>query len=163
MAGSDTQQPAVPQRGVLIWIAVYKIAKAALTLVAGAAMLRLRHHDLTLVIVDVVHHLGLAPDSRFATHLIARAAGIHDQQLGEISAGLFLYAILYFVEGIGLYFEKPWAEWLIVISSSLLLPLEIYELFHHPHLLKVLVLVTNLAIIAYLVWRIKREERLATQ
>jgi uncharacterized membrane protein (DUF2068 family) len=154
------QQPVVPKRGVLIWIAVYKIVKAALTLIAGIAMLRLRHHDVAKVLADFVHHLGVAPDSGRVTRLLARVSGINDKQLGEISAGLFLYAILYFVEGIGLYFEKEWAEWLIVIASALLLPLEVYELFVHPHWLKVGVLLTNLLIIAYLVWRLLREKRI---
>jgi len=154
------QQPVVPKRGMLIWIAVYKIVKAALTLMAGIAMLRLRHHDVAKILEELVRHLGVAPKSARVTQFISRVSGINDKQLGEISAGLFLYAILYFVEGIGLYFEKEWAEWLIVIAGSLLIPLEVYELFAHPHWLKVGVLLTNLLIIAYLVWRLLREKRI---
>lgn len=109
--------------------------------------------------LHLVHRLNIAPDSRTATWLLARALHVDDRQLGIIGAGLFLYATLYFVEGIGLYREKKWAEWLTVVSSFLLLPLEIYELFHRPNWFKVGLLVTNVAVIIYLMWRLDRDQR----
>lgn len=109
--------------------------------------------------LHLVHRLNIAPDSRTATWIIARALHVNDRQLGIIGAGLFLYATLYFIEGIGLYREKRWAEWLTAVTSCLLLPLEIYELFHRPNWFKVGLLLTNIAVIAYLFWRLDRDQR----
>ena len=39
-----------------------------------------------------------------------------------------LYAGLFLTEGICLWLEKRWAEWLTVIIISSLIPLEIYDL-----------------------------------
>jgi uncharacterized membrane protein (DUF2068 family) len=119
----------------------------------------LRHHDLTEMTVRLVHRLNIAPDSHLAAWLFGRVLHVDDRQLGLLSIGFFLYSSLYFIEGIGLYFEKTWAEWLIVVSSCLLLPLEVYELFHRRSWLKVVLLLANLAVIAYLIWRIDRERR----
>jgi uncharacterized membrane protein (DUF2068 family) len=38
-------------------------------------------------------------------------------------------------------------------------PFEIYELYHHPTPVKVLVLIINLAVVAYLIFRITHEPR----
>ncbi len=157
--GSSQAPRAAEKRGLLLWIALYKIIKASLTLCAGIATLHLRHRDLTEMALHLVHRLNIAPDSRTATWLLVRALHINDRQLGILGAGLFLYAALYFIEGIGLYREKRWAEWLTAVSSCLLLPLEIYELYHRPNWFKVGLLVTNVAVVFYLLWRIDREQR----
>jgi uncharacterized membrane protein (DUF2068 family) len=158
VATSQVSPPA-RKRGVLVWIAIYKIAKATLTLAAGIATLHLRHRDLSEMVVHLVHRLNIAPDSHLASWLLAKVLQVNERQLGILGIGFFLYSILYFIEGIGLYLEKSWAEWLIVISSSLLLPLELYELFHRPGWLKVVLLLANIAVIIYLIWRIGRERR----
>jgi uncharacterized membrane protein (DUF2068 family) len=157
--GTSQVSPAVRKRGVLVWIAIYKIAKAALTLAAGIATLHLRHRDLSEMVVHLVHRLNIAPDSHLASWLLAKVLRVNDRQLGLLGLGFFLYSMLYFIEGIGLYLEKTWAEWLIVVTSCLLLPLELYELFHRPGWLKVVLLLANIAVIIYLIWRIGRDRR----
>ena len=62
-----------------------------------------------------------------------------------------LYAIVTVVEATGLWLQKAWAGWLVILMVSLSLPLEIYELFHHGSPLKLFVLLLNLAILVYLV------------
>ena len=37
-----------------------------------------------------------------------------------------IYAELFLTEGIGLWLEQRWAEWLTVIITSALIPIEIY-------------------------------------
>ena len=39
---------------------------------------------------------------------------------------------LFLVEGVGLWLLKRWAEWLTVIITSSLVPIEIYEIHRHP-------------------------------
>jgi uncharacterized membrane protein (DUF2068 family) len=40
------------------------------------------------------------------------------------------------VEGTGLWLDQLWAEYLTVVATSLLVPLELYELVRHPTALK---------------------------
>ncbi|WNG15173.1 DUF2127 domain-containing protein [Cystobacter fuscus] len=56
------------------------------------------------------------------------------------------------LEGFLLLLGKPWGEWLVVISLSLFLPFEVYELIHKPGAGKAIVLLLNAAIVVYLVY-----------
>jgi uncharacterized membrane protein (DUF2068 family) len=68
-----------------------------------------------------------------------------------------LWAALYLVEAVGLYFEKKWAEWLVIIGTAAFIPLEIYHFIRHPRINIVIVLIVNVAIAAYLLWRLRRQ------
>jgi uncharacterized membrane protein (DUF2068 family) len=43
--------------------------------------------------------------------------------------------------------------------TSSFLPLEIYEIFHHFHWGKVVLLIVNIGVVAYLVWVVKKNRR----
>lgn len=60
------------------------------------------------------------------------------------------YALLEGVEGIGLWLGRRWAEYLTFIATAILLAPEIYELTDRISIAKVIAIVINLAIIAYL-------------
>jgi uncharacterized membrane protein (DUF2068 family) len=47
---------------------------------------------------------------------------------------------------------RAWAEWFAIISGSVYVPIEIYELARYPSIFKVIVLVLNVAIVAYLIY-----------
>jgi uncharacterized membrane protein (DUF2068 family) len=55
--------------------------------------------------------------------------------------------------------RRHWAEWLTVISTGSLIPLEFWELSQRPGLGKLSVTVVNVAIVAYLALRLRRERR----
>ena len=60
------------------------------------------------------------------------------------------------VEGVGLALQKRWAEYFTIITTSSLLPIEIYELLRRVSLGRSLALAINLAVVAYLVLELRR-------
>ena len=58
---------------------------------------------------------------------------------------------------------KRWAEYFSVVVTSSFIPLEIWELFRHFSAAKVLVIVVNVAIVVYLVIRLRSELRSAAE
>jgi uncharacterized membrane protein (DUF2068 family) len=76
--------------------------------------------------------------------------------LKALGIGAFLYAILFAVEGVGLWFEKQWAEYLTVIATGSLLPLELYELYRRSTYSRGLTLLLNLAVLIYLIRVVRR-------
>jgi uncharacterized membrane protein (DUF2068 family) len=66
------------------------------------------------------------------------------------------YGALELVEGVGLWQRRRWAEWLTVIATSFLIPLELYELVHRPTALKAAGLAVNVAIVIYLLRMVRR-------
>jgi uncharacterized membrane protein (DUF2068 family) len=87
---------------------------------------------------------------------LTRALNINDRTLEEISVGTFIYAALFLTEGGGLLLRKRWAEYFTIIVTTSLLPLEFYEMVRHPTITKAVVILLNVAIIAYLVFRRRR-------
>jgi len=76
--------------------------------------------------------------------------------LGIVS---FIYAGLFLTEGIGLWLMKRWAEWFTIVITSSLIPVEIYELVRHHTATKILVLIINIAVVIYLLYRIRSHDR----
>lgn len=69
-----------------------------------------------------------------------------------VAVGLFAYAALQLLEGVGLWMLKRWGEYVAVVGTSAFLPLEVYELTDKVSWLKVGALVVNLVAVTYLVW-----------
>ncbi|MGL4881953.1 MAG: DUF2127 domain-containing protein [Waterburya sp.] len=69
-------------------------------------------------------------------------------QYSGIVAGI--YALVTAVETIGLWYQKVWAEILVLILVGSSIPLEIYELLKSFTLLKLMVFIANVAIFLYL-------------
>jgi uncharacterized membrane protein (DUF2068 family) len=68
-------------------------------------------------------------------------------QLGFLVLG---YAALEATEMVGLWLSKRWAEYLTMIATAVLIPIEIYELSLSVSVFKVITLVINVAILVYL-------------
>ena len=140
-------------------IAAFKLLKGLLLLAVALGALRLLHRDVADVAATWIDQLHLDPDNRVVEPLLWRLAGIDDRTLKEIGAGSFFYAALMLTEGVGLMLGKRWAEYLTIVVTTSFVPLEIYEIVRHPTAIRVAVLLLNLAIVGYLVVRVRRERR----
>ena len=78
--------------------------------------------------------------------LSLRAGAVH-----ELGIALLVYALLEGLEAVGLWLTKRWAEYLTFIVTTLLIPLEIYEIIHRGTPLKVIGFLINLVVAAYLI------------
>lgn len=78
--------------------------------------------------------------------------GSSQGKLHAAAGALAAYAVLEGVEAVGLWYQKRWAEYLTFIATTILLPLEVYELSQRATVFKVLALVINLAVVIYLLF-----------
>jgi uncharacterized membrane protein (DUF2068 family) len=62
------------------------------------------------------------------------------------------YGVVEGIEAVGLWLEKRWAEYLTVVVTASLLPLEILELTRRITVLRVVGFVINVAVVIYLLW-----------
>ncbi len=72
--------------------------------------------------------------------------------LQGVGLALLAYGLLEGVEAVGLWLTKRWAEYLTFLATSILLPLEIYELVHRQTPLKIIGFLINLAVVIYLLF-----------
>ena len=142
----------------LLAIAIFKLFKGALLLLVGIGALRLLHRDVGEVVSHWADVLGADPDNRFIHRLLARAFAVSPRQLEEASVGTFIYAGLLLTEGTGLWLRKRWAEYFTIITTAGLIPLEVYEIHRHLTAIKIVVLLINVAIVIYLVARVRRKD-----
>jgi uncharacterized membrane protein (DUF2068 family) len=61
-----------------------------------------------------------------------------------------VYVILRFVEAYGLWYARPWAEWLAIASGSIYIPFEVADLLRRPDALRLLILGVNVGIVLYM-------------
>lgn len=131
-------------------VALFEAAKGALVLLAGLGLLALINRDVQHIAEKIVRASHLNPASHYPRIFIDAASHVTNGHLRWLAAAAALYAIVRGVEAYGLWQERRWAEWFALIAGGLYVPVEIYELFHHPSWLKLAVLVTNLAVVAYM-------------
>ena len=140
-------------------IAAFKLFKAGLLIALGVGAFRLLHKDIAGVAEHLIEALRLDPANHFLDAALAKASNLSPEQIKKLGLGSFIYAALFLTEGVGLWLLKPWAEWLTVIITGSLIPIEIYELYRHPSAVKVVVLLVNVAIVAYLIYRIRSRRK----
>jgi uncharacterized membrane protein (DUF2068 family) len=146
-------------KGVL-YIAIYKVLEGLLLLAAAFGVLKLLHHDLAAIVYHWVNVVRIDPGNHFIHLLLSRLANVDDQRLKELSVGTFIYAAIALIEGVGLAFRKRWAEYFTVLITVSFIPLEIWEIYRHTTPLKILLLILNVIVVAYLIAELRRSRHL---
>jgi uncharacterized membrane protein (DUF2068 family) len=144
-------------------IGMFKLLKAVLLIFVGIGAFRMIHSDITDLATRLVIKFGVDPGGPHVGKLLLQTANLTPDKIRDLGVGSFLYAALFLTEGIGLCMAKRWAEWFSVIITSSLVPFEIYEIHRHPTLLKFGALLVNLAVVAYLVYRIRTDDKASAE
>lgn len=141
-------------------ISIYKFVKAALSVLSAVVAWRLTNPHVTAAMHAWADTLPIGFSERLVREALAQVSGIPAfrwRQLGLVSLA---YAAVFTLEGVGLWLERQWAEYLTIVTSSLLLPFEFIAVLHRATLLRSGVLLANAAIVAYLVvWTRRRRKR----
>jgi uncharacterized membrane protein (DUF2068 family) len=144
-----------PSRGLLV-IAVFKLLKGLALLALGIGAQSLMNKDLAAILEHWVNVFRADPNNHYLHALTERVANLSPHRLREVSFGTFFYAALLLTEGVGLALGKRWAEYFTIIATSSFIPLEIYQIFHHANIAKIVVLLINVAVVWYLVLELRR-------
>jgi len=152
------------QRRVLRAVASFECFKGVFVVLMGICALSLVHKDTWLIAESLLALLHISTDHRFAQMFLDFADSVTDARLWAAARFAFAYAALRFTEAYGLWRGRTWAEWVALVSGTLLLPLEVRELFRGVTLVRCALLVGNLAIVIYMLYIIlanRRERRQA--
>lgn len=143
----------------LVLIGIVKLFKALLFILLGVGALRLLHKDLVDVLTHFILALRFDPENHFVNLVLEKVALISPHRLREISIAIFCYAGLDIIEGTGLALEKTWAEYLTLILTASFLPWELFEIIRHVTWLKVVLLLINVLVVAYLIFHVQGRMR----
>jgi uncharacterized membrane protein (DUF2068 family) len=156
MAATHTKDK---RSATLLAIALFKLFKCVLLVSVGVGALRLLHRDVAETVQHWVHVLRVDPDNRFFHAIVTKVIAVTPKQLEALSIGTFFYAALLLTEGVGLLMRKFWAEYFTVITTAVFIPLELYEIAKHISVTRIIVLLVNVAIVVYLITRIRNHKR----
>jgi uncharacterized membrane protein (DUF2068 family) len=143
----------------LLVIGIVKLLKAVLFVLVGIGAVRLLHKDVVDLVSRFLAELNFDPESRFVNIVLDKVALLNDHRLRMISTAIFSYATIDVVEGIGLLMEKTWAEYLTIIVTASFLPWEMFEVVRHITWIKFALLVVNIAVVAYLIYDVRKRMR----
>jgi len=140
-------------------IAAERFVRGGILVVAGAYLVTHLGSDFGRLADRVMRSLELDPRRPFLHRIIEKLHHLHAGAVLVTGIAALLYGVLETVEGVGLWLDQLWAEYLTVIATSLLVPLELYELVRKPSMVKGAGILVNLAIVAYLGWRLRQRTR----
>lgn len=144
--------------GALLVIAIFKFVKGALLMALAFSALSLLHKDVASHVEYWLDQIRIDVDNKFIGGLLSKLQLIHTKELKEISALGAGYAGLFLTEGTGLLFRKRWAEWLTIVATSSLMPIEVYELVEKFTALRLFALLINAAVVLYLIYLVRQKE-----
>jgi uncharacterized membrane protein (DUF2068 family) len=137
-------------------VAIFELTKGLLVLLVGlgaAAALRrsIRHWLRTLV------------DHIFPVQQLMTWLGITRGNLGWVALVALIYAGVRIAEAWGLWRGRTWAEWLALIGAALYVPFELYELIANRTMTPFVLLVLNLALVAFMAVKLREKRKLRAE
>jgi uncharacterized membrane protein (DUF2068 family) len=143
--------------GRFIWlIALERSLRGLILIAAGIYLIAKAGANFGDIANHIARRLELDPRRPFIRHLVAKLGRLRNHEVKLFGAAAIAYGVLELVEGGGLFYRKRWAEWLTVVATSLLIPLEVYELVRRPSMLKAIGIAVNIAIVVYLYRVVRR-------
>jgi uncharacterized membrane protein (DUF2068 family) len=152
-------EPSHRQRRVLQTVALLEFFKGIFVALMGICALLLVHKDAWLIAESLLALFHVNTDRRIAQMFLDFADNVTDARLWAAARIAFSYSALRFTEAYGLWKCRTWAEWVALVSGTLLLPLEVRELFRRVTLMRSGLLIGNLAIVLYMLYVILANRR----
>jgi uncharacterized membrane protein (DUF2068 family) len=140
-------------------IAAERVIRGVLLIAAGTYLFGHLHTDFGRLADRWLRKLELDPDRGFVHKIVEHLHRLTSDQLKIAAFFAVGYGALELVEGVGLWLDQLWAEYLTVIATSLLIPFEVYELVHKPGPVKAVGIAVNVLIVIYLAVRLRRRLR----
>src|SRR5882762_6478402 len=131
----------------LMAIAALKFVNGFGLLALGFGALHFLNGDLPKEFAHWMELLRADPHNRYLLWLVEKLSNVDDHRLRQLSVGT------------GLALAKRWAEYLTIVTTASLMPLELYEIYIHASWPRVVVLLVNIGVVAYLIVELRRTKK----
>ena len=139
-------------------ISLEKTVKAIILIFVGLKLLSLFGQDIHAWAADFVTRHGIDIGNRYVQMMLEKLTGVSNSQIVTWSVVAFFYSGVLLVEALGLWLQKRWAEYFTAISTALLIPIEIYEIYERVTWVRIAALAINIFIVWYLATRLRDEK-----
>jgi uncharacterized membrane protein (DUF2068 family) len=152
---TERPQPPIKSKALHV-IALFEGVKGIAAIAASFGLLSLAHHDVRAIAYALIGHFHLDPEAYYPRILLNEANLLANANVRQAVLLAWAYSAIRLTEGYGLWKDRAWAEWLAAVSGAVYLPLELSHLMVHTTVINGLVLVGNIAVVAYMVVRLRR-------
>jgi uncharacterized membrane protein (DUF2068 family) len=139
-------------------VAIFEALKGLLVVVLAVALMAVRSH-IEDYAEDLLYHLNIDFDRRFAQAFLNVASKLSDARWWTVALAALSYSTVRFVEAWGLWHRRVWAEWFALLSGTLYLPWELLRIAEHTTWDRIGVLGVNIIIVLYMLEIRIREAR----
>jgi uncharacterized membrane protein (DUF2068 family) len=154
-----TEKSGHKKHGGLMAIAALKFVNGFGLLALGLGALHYLHGDIAKDVAHWMELLRADPHNRYLLWLLQKLSIVDEHRLRQLSVGTFFYSALFLLEGTGLAMAKRWAEYLTIVTTASLMPLELYELYARLTWPRMVVLVVNIVVVAYLIRELRQTKK----
>lgn len=162
----DIHAPAVPARThakeswrerdqVIEIMAIYKFVKAAGLIGIDAGFVKLLQPATAERVQSWILALSNSAAHPVLQKYLVMLMNLSPRRMQALGVVALLYAMLYVIEGIGLWHQSKWAEYLTIIATATFIPLEVYELYRRLTFPRAGALLVNVVVVIYLIYRLR--------
>jgi len=154
MSSSRTRKDSSSNKHVrgLHMVALFEGAKGLLVLMVGFGLLSFIHKDVNELAMDLVEFFHLNPTSHYPRIFLDLTGHLTDTKLWFMAIAAVTYSVVRMIEAVGLWLEKKWAEWFAILTGSMYIPVEIFEVTRRVTWSRVTVLIINVVVVSYLLF-----------
>lgn len=134
-------------RSVLHAIAIFEATKGLAALAGLIGVLDLLHRDVRAMAMALIGRFGLDPEAHYPSLLLHYADLLPDADVRMLVLLGSAYIAIRFIEAVGLWLGKAWAEYLGALSGGIYIPFELIHWVHQTTLINALIVVLNVIIV----------------
>lgn len=159
-SGTDQKAKPKPKLTGLRVIALVKIAKALLLTGLAFGFFRSINQDFGETVRLITFRLRIDPENTVVRLLLEKIANVNPHTLRTIGLVTFIYAGELYIEGIGLWLNQVWAEYMLIVATGGFLPWETKACIVSFAWERLVLLIVNLIVLLYVVWLIWHQKHL---
>ncbi len=131
-------------------VATVEFTKGIVVILAGLGVFSMRNMDIWGITESFLELFHVNPLNHYVGVFIDLVYRVSDMRLWKIAVVASVYVILRFVEAYGLWYIRPWAEWMAIASGSVYIPFEVADLLRRPDWIRSLIVAVNVGIVLYM-------------
>jgi uncharacterized membrane protein (DUF2068 family) len=131
-------------------VATVEFTKGIVVVLAGLGVFSMRRMDIWGIAESFLEFFHVNPLNHYVGVFIDLVYRVSDVRLWKIAVVATVYVIIRFVEAYGLWYTRPWAEWMAIASGAIYIPFEIADMSRRPGWFQLLILVINVGIVLYM-------------
>jgi hypothetical protein len=138
-------------------IACLKVLRGALAIAVGVILYIIFGYSEVLNWQEHSFISSIAQKDPFFQIFIDWLAKFPNEQALYISLFAFGIGLIRYIEAIGVWFDKTWAQWLVVITAFIYIPFEINELIHQFTWTITIIMAINFVVAFYLLHILRKK------